>query len=226
MRSKEIGNGGRRVGYDLDPDDKGTLKVNEEEAKLVREDFFLKYREVRSANKVVQHLNRMGIRKPTYESRRGNKKGGGSYSKMEVLRVLTDPVYLGKIRYKDEVFNGKHEPIVDSELFESVQQILADNRQTNGNYRDQRQHVFLLQGLIRCGRCGSFMTPKTSTGRGGKKHFYYQCTKDAHSSGTECDVKYVPAEAAEEYILSEIRKVSARPEEIYPHRSVGQRTEG
>ena len=208
-------NGGRRLGYDIDPDDKGTLKVNAEAAQIVLEDIFLKYQEEQSANKVIQHLDRKGIRKPTYESRRGNKKGGGAYSKMEVLRVLTDPVYLGKIKYKDELFDGKHEAIIDADLFESVQQILARNRQTKGTYRDQRQHVFLLQKLIRCGKCGSFMTPKTSTARGGKKHFYYQCTLDSHSSGTECDAKYVPAEAAENYILDEIRKISASPDEIY-----------
>jgi len=58
------------------------------------------------------------------------------------------------------------------------------------------------------------MTPKTSTGRGGKKHFYYNCTSNCHSAGTECDAKYVPAEAAEQYILDEIRKISASPMEI------------
>jgi hypothetical protein len=31
------------------------------------------------------------------------------------------------------------------------------------------------------------MTPRSSTGRGGTKHFYYECAKGAHSSGIECE---------------------------------------
>jgi site-specific DNA recombinase len=120
--------------------------------------------------KVVQHLSRNGIRKPIFESRRGTQRGGDAYCKMDVIRILTDPVYIGKLRFQEEVFDGKHAPIVDLELFESVQAILRKNRECNGAYRDQTQHVFLLQGLIRCGGCGSYMTPKTSTGSGGTVH--------------------------------------------------------
>ncbi len=207
-------NGGRRLGYQLDPNEKGTLKVDEEAAKIVRNDFFAKYQEVRSSMKVVQHLSRKGIRKPIFESRRGTQRGGDAYCKMDVIRILTDPVYIGKLRFQEEVFDGKHALIIDPDQFESVQAILRKNRECNGAYRDQTQHVFLLQGLIRCGGCGSYMTPKTSTGRGGKKHFYYNCTSNNHSAGTECDAKYVPAEAAEQYILDELRKISASPMEI------------
>jgi DNA invertase Pin-like site-specific DNA recombinase len=207
-------NGGRVLGYELDPTAKGVLKVNVEEARVVLDHCFKKCVELGSAGQVVRHLNRIGIREPVYQSRRGSSRGGGHFTKPKVIRLLSNPVYIGKIGYKDEIYPGQHEAIVPDELFQEVQRLLRKNRERRGNYRDQRTHVFLLQGLIRCGKCGSFMTPKASTGRGGKKHFYYQCTRNAHSSGSACDAKYVPAEAAEEYILAELRKWVLSEEEI------------
>lgn len=54
--------------------------------------------------------------------------------------------------------------------------------------------MYLLRGLLRCGACGSFLTPKRSLGRGGKPHFYYERSKRNHTSRTGCDAKYVLAE--------------------------------
>jgi len=207
-------NGNRVPGYSLDPKHKGVLVVNPEESRIVHDHFFSKCLELGSAGKVVQHLKKQGIRKVIYESRRGKQRGGGFYSKMEVCRVLTNPVYIGKVRFGDQLHDGQHQAIVPETLFNDVQRLLDKNRERRGNYRDQRTHVFLLQGLVRCGRCGSFMTPKTSIGRGGKKHFYYQCTKNAHSAGMTCDAKYVPAEPAEEYVLAELRKWVMSEEEV------------
>ena len=207
-------NGGRRLGYDLDPDEKGVLKVNYEQARIVREHFFEKCAELGSAGRVTKHLKTAGIREPEFTSRRNTKRGGGYFSKMEVIRILTDVVYTGNVTFHEEVFQGRHEAIVADDLFNRVQEILKRNREHKGNVRDPRNHLFLLQGLIRCGRCGSVMTPKTSIGRGGKKHFYYQCTKNSHSVGTECGAKYVPAEAAEEYVLAEMRRIAMSKEQI------------
>ena len=208
-------NGGSRpLGYDLDSAQKGKLLVNAEEARIVLEQVFKKYLELGSVGKLVRHLAALGIRKPVYQSRRGKQKGGGNYTKPELLRLLTSPVYVGKIRYGDEVHAGLHEGIVPVAVFEEVQALLERNRERNGNSLDAGTHVFLLQGLLRCGKCGSFLTPKWSTGRGGKRHHYYECTKEARSAGTACDAKYIPAEAAEQYVLGELRKWAMTEDEI------------
>jgi len=158
-------NGGvRPLGYNLDSDQKGKLLVNAEEARIVQDQLFKKYLELGSIGQVVRHLVALGIRKPTYESRRGKQRGGGHYNKAELGRLLSNPVYIGKIRYGEEVCAGQHEGIVPLDIFEAVQRLLEQNRERNGNSLEEGTHVFLLQGLIRCGKRGSFMTPKWSTG--------------------------------------------------------------
>lgn len=198
--------GGRYVGYDLDPDNKGVLKVNPEWARIVREDFFRKCLELGSAGAVTRHLRKHGIRKPTYQTRRGNTRGGMYFQKQEVVRVLENEIYLGKIRYDGELYDGRHEAIIDQELFDRVQRLLDRNRKTGRNARDPNKRVYVLSGLMRCGRCGSMLTPKHCSSNG-TKHHYYTCTQRDHSAGSGCDMKYIPAEPAEDFVLGELRQI-------------------
>ncbi len=206
-------NGRRILGYIPNPANKGIPTKDDDQATLVLE-MFHRCRDLGSAGKVVRHLQTAGHHKPIYTSRRGAERGGKPFNKMDVIRVLTNPMYIGKVEHKGALYDGRHEPIVPTQLFDEVQRILDKNRERRGNFRDQHAHVFLLQGLVRCGKCGSFMTPKSCTGRGGKLHFYYQCTKQSHSNGGRCDARYVPAEAAEEYVLDELRKWAMNDDEI------------
>ena len=89
-------------------------------------------------------------------------------SKIPVL--LANPFYIGLFRYKGEIHEGKHEPIVSTELFESVQKVLRRNGR--GSYRKDRR--FPYRGLITCHACGCSITAAVQKG-----HNYYQCGKRA-----------------------------------------------
>ena len=216
-------NGGRVYGYELDPENKGVLKVVPEQADHVLHDFFEKCVETGSAGGVHRYLHEKGIYTPVYESRRGNSHGGTPFTKPAVIRVLTNPFYLGKIQHKNEIYNGQHKAIVEEELFNKVQAILGKNRKTCTGPRKQRTHTFLLQGLMRCGKCGCIMTPRSSHGHGGKKYYYYECSKGAHSANLDCNTAYVPAEPIEKFLIEQLKKAVLTEDEI---RSVVNRANG
>ena len=197
-------NGGVRLGYDLDPDEKGVLKVNEAQKEIVINDFFQKCVEFGSGSRVVQHLKAQGIERPRYVSKKGKPYGGGPYYKQPVINVLTDPVYLGKVVHNGEEYEGKHEPIVPEDLFMQVQDIIKRNGETCTNGKAQGEHVFLLQGLVRCGKCGSLMTPKWCSGRGGTRNFYYACNRMNRSVKTECNARYLPADTVENFVVDQV----------------------
>lgn len=46
----------------------------------------------------------------------------------EVGRILTDRTYLGLVVWKEEEYPGEHEPLVEPEIFDRVQDILAKRR--------------------------------------------------------------------------------------------------
>lgn len=205
--------GGRQLGYEADPEKKAVLKVKPEEARLVNE-IYEKCVELGSAGKVTKYLAEQGIRRPTYVTKKGKPGGGGPFYKQTVVRTLTSKVYLGKIIFDDEEYEGQHDAIVDRELYDRVQNILEDNREIRGNSRGEFEHTFLLQGILRCGRCGSMMSTTWCSGRDGAKHFYYQCTRKSHSAGTECNARYAPALAVEEFVLKQISEWGVRRDQI------------
>ena len=54
--------------------------------------------------------------------------GGAPFGKNSLHSLLTNRLYIGKITYRDEVYEGQHDAIVDTEIFELVQKQLRSNR--------------------------------------------------------------------------------------------------
>jgi len=198
-------NGGQVFGYDIDPENRGVLKVNSEEAKLIRL-IFETYRELRSFRRTAQKLNEMGYRTKSYQSRRGHIHGNKKFTKCAVIHILQNPVYIGKVTHYDSLFDGKHDAIIDERLWQDVNDQMRANRVVRAKPREQKMHTFLLEGLIRCGWCGGYLTPTYSGGRNGT-YFYYQCTK-VHNGGDECKMKRVSAEDIEEVIARRLIEMS------------------
>ncbi len=196
-------NGGHVLGYDL-IDKK--LVINEEEKNLV-ELMFKKYLEIKSLKAVADYLNEHGYRTKKYKSsRKGSIRGGQKFFVTNVKQKLTNPLYIGKISYKEKEFKGQHPPIIDLKLWGSVQKLL-DMNAPKRRRKEKKVHEFILQGLLKCGWCNSFMTPKYSSGRT-KLHPYYQCTRNSRFGKHDCQMKYVPAEQIEKLVINQLRKLS------------------
>ncbi len=206
-------NGGRAFGYDLDPEKKGILKINSEQANIVRKAFELCI-EKGSAGQVQRTLNELGYRMPVYESRRGKKHGGTLFNKQSVIRMLTNPVYIGKISWSGNLYEGKHEPIIKEQKFSNVQKLLERNRKTRSNDKLPKEHVYILQGILRCGKCSSMMTPKSGINSRGKSYHYYQCTRNTHIGKKGCSARYVPAKSIEEFVVKRVRELTTSKDEI------------
>jgi len=163
-------NGGTPIlGYDFIPGEE-IPKVIEDEASIVKEIFQL-YLEKTSASAVATFMNNKGYRNKIWYTKNGDKKGGGKFTKFNTLPLLKRDFYIGKIRYKDKLYEGKHEAIIDPQIFGLVQSILEQNTQVKGNiYQDK--YDFILQGLLYCGHCHKAMTPSSATSKG-NLYLYY-----------------------------------------------------
>lgn len=211
--TKGLNNGGHIFGYDRDPSNKGKLIPNPDHAPLVQEQFFEKYLEVGSIGALCRHLQTVGLTRPRYTSRRGLQQGGKPFTKENIKSILSNPVYIGKIRYKDDLFEGQHEGIVDPDLFERVQKKLEETARKRRNFREVPSRVFILNGVLKCSKCGSQMTSKHIVKKG-QKYYYYECTKHAKLGKQGCDQPYVPADAIETVILDDLKKLTISPQTI------------
>lgn len=113
---------------------------------------------------------------------------GKQVVKSDIHRMLSDPFYMGTIRWKGALYPGKHEPLVSRQLFEAVQVYL--HRYGGPKYR---KHNALFKGMIRCAECGGTVTWEIQ-----KSHWYGHCN---HYRGCT-QRKFVRQEKVEEQIVS------------------------
>jgi site-specific DNA recombinase len=183
-------NGGRLLGYDLDPDCKGYLLVNEQEAEVVRH-AFAAYLQCGSLAGTAEMLNSWGYRTKAFTSRRGTVHPGKPFHITRLQYLLKNRAFIGmkEIAKQKQVTHTAAEgeyrevpavwpAIIDRETFDAVQALMAKNGQTRTNQAREHKHVYVLNtGLLFCGACGSQMEGRSGTGRLGTRYYYYACTR-------------------------------------------------
>jgi site-specific DNA recombinase len=202
-------NGGHVYGYLSDPKSSGRLKPDPEWADKIRHNFFDAIERLGSAGAVQRELRALGILMPERTSRFGRKRGGRPFSKQQVIGILRNPIYIGRITWGELRKDDCHEAIIPNEQFCRVQRLLDETTKHRSNRRIARGHVYELRGLVRCS-CGSAMTPKGAHGRR-SKHFYYACTRQVHHGGRHaCPSPNLPAEALEQAVLARIAEIGGQ----------------
>ena len=74
-------------------------------------------------------------------------KPGRPFGRGNLYHLLSNPIYVGKIRHRDQLYAGEHQPIVDADLFERAQALLATQAPARRSPRNtEGQH--LLTGLV------------------------------------------------------------------------------
>jgi DNA invertase Pin-like site-specific DNA recombinase len=102
------------------------LVVVPEEAEAVRT-IFARYLALGSIGALIEDLDRRGIRSKVNGRINGRPRGGIRFSVGSLAHLLKNRFYVGEVVYRGGVHRGEHEPIIDNELFASVQAKLAAN---------------------------------------------------------------------------------------------------
>lgn len=194
------------LGYDVDRSGASPkLVVNGYEAAQVREIFRL-YLSLGSMLPVVEDLERRGWRNKRWTAKKGHKMGGRVFDKSSLYALLTNPLYMGKVKHKSDLFPGEHEPIVPPDVFQAVQAQLQKNGRTGG-VEVRNRYGALLKGLLFCKGCQRTMV-HTFTGRGGKRYRYYTCTRAIKSGRGHCPSGSLPAGEVERVVVDQIRCIA------------------
>ena len=119
------------MGYDVR---ERKLVVNQDEARTVRE-IFERYLELGSVRELKNDLDQRGIVSAVKLSRKGKQRGGKPFSRGALYCLLSNRIYRGEIRHKQQSHPGQHEPIISRELWERVQAKLFDRAVRDGEGR-------------------------------------------------------------------------------------------
>lgn len=185
-------------GYKKDPQDKHKFVIDEEAAKVVRLIFQL-YLQGKGTQAIAKILTGKGIPKPTfYKKSKGYKFNVPNLSKYAawghttINRILKNPVYIGTltqgkettVSYKNRkrisvspdkwvVKKNTHEPIISSNDFYKVQELLKSKRKVK-RHQDET-HIFATK--VKCLHCGGTMVRYSTVSRKNKniKYMYLRC---------------------------------------------------
>lgn len=118
----------------------------------------------------------------------------------QITDILTRVTYLGKIRFRGETYDARHEAIIDRELWDRVQR--------EHERRSTKKAVpasYMLTGLLYCGRCGAKMRYQ-KWGKDKVKIYCYsqQSSKKYLIKDSSCDNDKVDAELVEKAVTEDL----------------------
>lgn len=191
------------LGYDRERNSGGPrIVVNKAEAERVRA-IFRMYLDEGSMLPALKAIKALGWKTKRYQTLKGDWRGGARFDKSTLQKMLTNVIYLGKVTYKGDIFEGEHDAIIDEDLFGQVRGLLCRNRNSGGRYV-RNKHGALLKGLVRCKHCGCAMSHHFST-RGNKRYRYYVCIRAQKNGWSECPAPSLPAKQLEDFVVEQIR---------------------
>ena len=199
------------IGYDFID---GRLEVNNYEALQIRKIFSL-FLSGESMHGIAKYMNE------NYTNKYSNYK-----HHCLISTILRNELYIGKIKYKGETYDGVHEPIIDEDTFNQAQLRYAEiSSNDDHHYRSPFKGKHLLTGLIFCGTCKaryftwtSRASKKDESGKQkklGEKYAYYKCySRDKNSKMKTvdfCDNPTYKVELLDNIVMEEIKKLKWDP---------------
>ena len=138
----------------------GQLEINEYEKIQVQE----VYKQFLAGKSINAIMNQM------------QQQTGKAWSASKVANILRNRLYVGKVKFRGEEYDGNHTPIISPQTYDAVQRLLNSEARELKKTSAQKTPFragYLLSSLIYCGKCGA---------RYSANHGYYKCYSRAKSS--------------------------------------------
>lgn len=125
-----------------------------------------------------------------------------------VKGVLTHALYVGKVTFNGNTYDGEHEAIIDENTWRKAQQI-RKSRAVGATKTNKRKGLLL--GKVYCARCGARLQRVVSGSRK-YRYVYYKCYSQNRSRSTanmikdrNCKLPAQQAEKLEELVLNHLK---------------------
>ena len=157
-------------------------------------DVFKKYDKGATMKELRDWLNDSGVR-----NTRGQLLNFNS-----IQHMLKNRRYIGEYQYRDILIPDGIPAIVPEDLFDRVQEKLAQNRKAPA--RHKAEDDYLLTTKLFCGYCGAYLCGESGKSRNGTIHHYYKCVS-VKKKRTDCKKKPVRKQWLEDLVVNEVMKV-------------------
>ncbi|MCU1387843.1 MAG: recombinase family protein [Ilumatobacteraceae bacterium] len=121
---------------------------------------------------------------------------GQPVSRSRLQSLLRSPYYVGIVTFQGVQYPGRHEPLIDTVLFEQVQSMLSQ-KSLIGERPSKHQHY--LKGTVFCGSCGGRLAISHNTGNGGTYGYFFCLNRQQRAS---CTQPWIAIESIEQAVES------------------------
>jgi len=113
-------------------------------------------------------------------------------SESTIWHILSNPFYIGKLIYKDEIIDSKaHQPLIDLATYYKVQAVLRD-KAVKIHY--PHFEFFTYRGLVKCGSCTNVFSPYKKKGI---TYYRSRCKKGCGSKLKNINDKFITTKVQE-----------------------------
>lgn len=207
------------LGYKRNPENKGSLLVDEQDAESIKAIFKI-FLETKNLRQTCLRLNDLGITSKSYINSKLEKKGGNKFTVSSLHHLLTNATFCGmreinKKRGDARVVKANWPALISQEDFDAVQKILQANKQ-KFKPNEWKTYPYPLTGITICGECGKSLNGKSAHGKT-QKHHYYDHPRILNINGIpkhKCQIQRVRAGRFEDLALSSLKQILNEPERI------------
>jgi len=136
----------------------------------------------------------------------GKVFGGKKYGVTHIQWIIRNVVYIGKVSYGGQIYNGQNKAIIDENTFKEAQEKLKLNR-VERKVTKNKDCTGLLSKLIHCKACNTLMFHTYTMKKGRHKYRYYVCSNAQKRGYSSCPTRSVNAQAIEDATVDCLRKI-------------------
>src|SRR5205823_2005455 len=136
-------------------------------------------------------------------------RGGKSFSRGHLYRLLSNPIYIGEIAHKGQLYPGQHRALIDTETWTAVQDQLATNGKNHRRETDAAEPSLLAGVLVDAQ--GERFTPSHAVKKG-RRYRYYVSTALITETGTDRAQGWrLPAQEVEDAVIRVLADALTNP---------------
>ena len=217
-------------GYMKSPDNKKRWVIDPEAAQIVR-DVFRMCLEGKGNETIARILQEREVLVPmAYWQSKGLDRGGKKtqpnpfkWSKSTIAKMLAQQEYCGDVinfktyskSFKNKaripnpeenwaIFKGVHEPIIDRETFELVQELVGKTKRRSTKEKNGEKNMF--SDLLYCADCGSKLWYHVKQDK--ELIHYFSCSNYRGDRGTCDKTHYLRADSIYQVVMLELRRLA------------------
>ena len=189
-----------------------TLVIDEHSAEMIR-DIYQLYLKLGNVRSLKTELDKRGWTTPERISRRQGQSGGRPFCRGHLYRIVSNPLYTGKVVHKGNTYAGQHTAIIEDTLWNEVQVKLAGNHHGH-RLRVSSKSPGLLAGLLFDDE-GERLTSVQSNKLNRRYHYYVSQRIIREGKAQAPEALRIPGQELEEVVIRKLHHFLTSRAELF-----------